>query len=112
MFTRSIYNLRNEQEILEKLSELSAKKKYDMMNVDMTELSEIPYFRGEADKSIEMAEDYRIELISMWLNITREQAIELRLSALQKDLKTRELEFDRHFLNGLVELKHILNELP
>ena len=29
-----------------------------------------------------------------------------------KDSRKKELEFDRHFLTGLIELKHMINELP
>jgi len=83
--------LQFEQQLLEEMLRLADKQQVALVNYRISELSEITSFQNALIVNIRNAEEKRIALLMQWLNITRKEAMELKLSALEDRIEDEEV---------------------
>ena len=83
--------LKFEQQLLSELVRLAERQQKALIAFDATELDEIASYQEELAKSLRNAEEQRINFIMAWLQISRTEAANLRLSSLEKKFNQEEM---------------------
>jgi predicted nucleotide-binding protein (sugar kinase/HSP70/actin superfamily) len=94
----------HEKDILNELVGLAEKQQRALVEYDINALNEIVSYQDALSKNLRETEEKRIRLLMNWLQISRSEAMKIRLSAIEKSLKSAEQE-------NIKELRMQLNDL-
>jgi hypothetical protein len=83
--------LQFEQQLLEEMIRLADKQQSALVNYHISELSEITSFQDALIINMRSAEEKRIVLLMQWLGVSRKEAFELKLSALEEKIQNEEV---------------------
>jgi hypothetical protein len=111
MLTKLFTYLKHEQQLLSEMIELADKQQTALIRFDSAELSKITSYQLELTRTLNEAEQYRINLLMKWLNIPQEQAKKIRLSSFEKFLKSDELKALRTMRLALRDLVSKFNSM-
>lgn len=104
MLDKLIRFLVHEKDILNELVGLAEKQQRALVEYDINALNEIVSYQDALSKNLRETEEKRIRLLMNWLQISRSEAMKIRLSAIEKSLKSAEQE-------NIKELRMQLNDL-
>ena len=111
MVNKVISELEEEQELLISLAYHSEQHK-KALKKDMIRLGE--QGNSEEDDLLDMinsSEEIRLKLLRQWLGIPWHEAVSLRLSSIERNMKQSELESLKQIKNNLYEFESILSDL-
>lgn len=94
----------HEKDILNELVGLAEKQQRALVEYDINALNEIVSYQDALSKNLKETEEKRIRLLMNWLQISRSEAMKIRLSAIEKSLKSAEQQ-------NIKELRMQLNDL-
>jgi hypothetical protein len=83
--------LQFEQQLIQEMLRLADKQQSALVKYHISELSEITNFQDELIKNIRQAEEKRINLLMKWFEISRKDAANLKLSALEAKIENKEV---------------------
>lgn len=69
------------------------------------------FYNEKKEIILDEIEEIRLRLITKWLSLNRVDAVNMRLSSIERDLKSRELRENRNINENLYELQKLLTEL-
>ncbi len=82
----------HEKDILNELVGLAEKQQRALVEYDINALNEIVSYQEALSKNLRETEEKRIRLLMNWLQISRSEAMKIRLSAIERSLKGAEQE--------------------
>ncbi len=92
MLTKLFTYLKHEQQLLAQLVALAEKQQKALISFNAADLEKVTAMQEEIARSVESAEEYRIRLLITTFNLSRKDALRLKLStianALDQDQKT------------------------
>jgi flagellar biosynthesis/type III secretory pathway chaperone len=103
--------LQFEQQLLQEMIRLAERQKVALVKFNIKELEEITSFQEELAKSLRQAEEQRIAYLMSWLNISRSEALKIKLSSIEKQFSGNEIKEIRKLKKNLANLVNILQEL-
>ncbi len=106
--------LEYEKAILEDMLIVILEQKEALIKYDVDDLESINKKQEELSKQLLNAEKERINFIQNWLKLSKSEALELKLSALEKHLDTEKqsnFQKSREYLNGLIQKINELNSI-
>lgn len=114
MLTKLFTYLKHEQQLLGRLVSLAEKQQNALISFNAAELEKVTAMQEEIAKSIETAEEFRVRLLITTFNLSRKDALRLKLSAianvLDRDQKAALLQMKEN-LRGLIIKLNTLNKL-
>lgn len=96
--------LKHEAQLVNKLLELAQKQQKALVNFDIDSLYDLSRFQNDISVSFKRVENQRIEMLMEWFGISRNQAMNLRISQLES-------AFNKHDLRELKELRKNLRTM-
>jgi hypothetical protein len=114
MLTKLFTYLKHEQQLLKQLVNLAEKQQKALINFNATELEKVTAMQEEISKSIETAEEYRIRLLITTFNLSRKEALKLKLSSIASIMDQDEkavLQSMKDSIRDLIIRLHTLNKL-
>lgn len=114
MLTKLFTYLKHEQQLLKQLVSLAEKQQKALINFNATELEKVTAMQEEISKSIETAEEYRIRLLITTFNLSRKDALKLKLSSIASIMDQDEkaaLQSMKESIRDLIIKLHTLNKL-
>ncbi|HOK14141.1 MAG TPA: flagellar protein FlgN [Candidatus Kapabacteria bacterium] len=103
--------LQFEQQLLQEMIRLAERQKVALVKFNIKELEEITSFQEELAKSLRQAEEQRIAYLMSWLNISRTEALKLKLSTIEKQFPNEDTKELRKLKRNLAKLVNILQDL-
>lgn len=103
--------LQFEQQLLQEMIRLAERQKVALVKFNIKELEEITSYQEELAKSLRQAEEQRIAYLMSWLNISRAEALKLKLSTIEKQFPDDNIKEIKKLKKNLAKLVNILQEL-
>jgi len=104
MLDKLLRFLVHEKDILNELVGLADKQQRALVEYDINALNEIVSYQEALSKNLRETEEKRIRLLMNWLQISRSEAMKIRLSAIERSLKGGEQENMRQIRSELDDL--------
>ncbi len=92
MVVQLLTYLKHELQLLTEMNRLADIQQKALINYRTSELEEVSSYQEHMARSLAEAEENRIELLIKWLDISRDDALNLRLSTLEKEIQGEELK--------------------
>ncbi len=83
--------LKYEKELIDKLTKLAEEQRDALVKFDMMKVEQLAIYQDTLVKNIREAEEKRIKLLMNWMGLSRIQAMNLKLSSIEKRLKGEEM---------------------
>lgn len=83
--------LKYEKELIDKLTKLAEQQRDALVKFDMIKVEQLAIYQDDVVKNIREAEEKRIRLLMNWMGLTRIEAMNLKLSSIEKRLNGEEL---------------------
>jgi hypothetical protein len=112
MFSKFINDMKNEQKLIKELDFFIEEYYRLLNNSDMIKIAEDGSFPDELLFFLDSIEECRLKLITGWLNVSRSNAINMRLEALENYLKTElseQMENIEQYKNELLDVLAKMN---
>lgn len=111
MFSKFIDDMKNELKFIKELDFFIEEYYREINNSDMVKIAESGCFPDEIIFHLDNIEECRIKLLMGWLNISRSEAINMRLTALENYLKSEISEQMNNIKNYKNELLNVLAKM-
>ena len=114
MIAKLLSFLRHEQDLISRLLKMSEKQQRALIRFDTGELENIAFAQEQVINKLREAENKRIQFLMAWLKIPKQTAMNLKLSSIEKQLKTDEriaMKALRLKIRALMKKLHTFNNL-
>lgn len=112
MLEKLVKYLEYEEKLMQRLVRLAEEQQNALVGFNIKDLNKISRQQDEISKQLRQAESKRIRLLTLWFDISQQEATKLRLSTLEKNLKGDELELVKSYrirMRKLITDLHTLN---